>query len=188
MSDYNCQIINTREHTFHRTYNNYSNLLDLIICSPLTASVLSEYKVLSELDATSDHFPVLACFELERPSHTESTKNSNQIDKRYDYKRADWDKYRSILENTNLNYDEFSNTETLEKEINRAIIDAANSAIPTFKYKANNTALPKHILDLIKERRLVRARDRKNKLNGKKYGLHIISKFKELADIEEKSR
>ena len=25
LSDYNCQIINTREHTFHRTYNNYSN-------------------------------------------------------------------------------------------------------------------------------------------------------------------
>lgn len=160
MSDYNCQIIITREHTFHRTYNNYSNLLDIIICSPLTASVLSEYKVLSQLDATSDHFPVLACFELERPSHTEST--------RYDYKRADWDKYRSILENTNLNYDEISNTEMLEKEINRVIIDAANNAIPTFKYKANNIALPKNILDLIKERRLVRARDRKNKLNGKK--------------------
>ena len=75
-----------------------------------------------------------------------------------------------------MNYDEFSNTETLEKEINRAIIDAANSAIPTFKYKANNTALPKHILDLIKERRLVRARDRKNKLNGKKTEYNKLKK------------
>ena len=43
----NCQIINEKINTYHRVYNNYTEMLDLLICSPLPASTLHDYSVLT---------------------------------------------------------------------------------------------------------------------------------------------
>jgi len=64
IANYNCQIINNNQHTFHRIYNDYTQILDLIICSPAPTCKLISFEVLTEQELTSDHYPICAVFDL----------------------------------------------------------------------------------------------------------------------------
>ena len=159
----NCLIINEKAITFHRTYNNYADLLDLFICSPMFASFLNEYNVLECQELGSDHIPIQAIFNV-KPLKCEQLK---QNEMRFDFKRADWSKFKQEIENKLRNSKintslKAENIESINKFMLTTIIQSAIESIPQFKFKTNGQTLPNDILKIIKERRLVRAEIRKH--------------------------
>lgn len=100
----------------------------------------------------SDHYPIQATFEL-APNKENRTVN-NEL--RFDYNRANWTKFKNVLNQINTSIEHMSIQE-LNSFIRDNIINAAKIPIPTFQFKINNTSLPDNVIKLIKERRKVRA-------------------------------
>ena len=169
--DYNCQIINNKKHTFHRIYNDYTAQLDLILCSPLPASKLIDFEVLETQEMSSDHYPISAVFDL-KPKKQDRIKN-DQL--KFDYKRANWELFKEELEKTTLQTD--VSIEEFELNIRNKILDAAMKSVPTFNFKTSNSSLPNNIIELIKERRLIRAEIRKHKKTEDKTKYNKLKKI-----------
>ena len=94
----NCQIINNNQHTFHRIYNDYTQILDLIICSPAPTCKLTSFEVLTKQELNSDHYPICAIFDLLPKKQRRIINN----DLRFDFKRADWTKFNNELSQMNI--------------------------------------------------------------------------------------
>ncbi|RNA35360.1 RNA-directed DNA polymerase from mobile element jockey-like [Brachionus plicatilis] len=111
---------------------------------------------------TSDHFPVSINLSLNYNSikHDEVFK--------LDYKRADWSKFRSLLDNT-PKLDKDPCVDTMNDLISSWIVDSTSLAIPSksqFQYKSS---LHREIISLIKERRLIRRRLKKDPMLKSEY-------------------
>ena len=96
----------------------------MILCSPLPASKLIDFKVLETQEISSDHYPISAVFDL-KPKKQDSVKN-DQL--KFDYKRANWELFKEELDNTTLQTD--VSIEELELNIRNKILDAALKSVP----------------------------------------------------------
>jgi len=120
---------------------------------------------------SSDHYPISAVFDLK--SKKQDRVKSNQLN--FDYKRANWELFKEELDNTTLQTD--TSIEELELNIRSKILDAAMKSVPTFNFKNSNSSLPNNIIELIKERRLIRNEIRKHKKKEDKTKYNKLKKI-----------
>ena len=160
-----CQILNENyDPTFHiikQDKENYGELLDLFIGSPLIANLASNYKIIdTDFDSaqlTMYHSVIEICLKnrIEYPQITKSTKQNSYL-----YELANWREFSKSLEeitpNTQLNLIDTLNF------INENIDKAASRNIPKAKtHLQTKRALPRYILDSIKERNRLQSKYKK---------------------------
>ncbi|RNA31969.1 hypothetical protein BpHYR1_008483 [Brachionus plicatilis] len=102
--------------TFHLANRDYYEILDLYISSPNLLDKIDDFKVLYDWDMTSDHYPV----QLKLNSNYISINQASLEKFSYDFKRADWVKFKSLL--CNSQYEdcsdlEFNNIEAIAKTL-----------------------------------------------------------------------
>ena len=109
---------NTPTYLDHR--HNTSSCLDLcIVSTPLMR--VGEFS--RGCDLGSDHFPIICTFNF----HLE--KDTEKVMTRWKYSSANWDKYKSILENSSSETNFPLDAESHNKILTDQIIDAASQAI-----------------------------------------------------------
>jgi hypothetical protein len=149
-------IINNKDHTYFRFKSNYSELLDLAICSSEINSKISNFEVLTDQCMGSDHCPITFTINLGVTPHPATISNSYQ---RLNLAKADWEFFSEILTRKALlltdSYIESLNVEDFNKLVSDHIMEAANTAIPVSAPKVRKS-FPPNIVNLIKERRLVK--------------------------------
>lgn len=126
LNDLNLILLNSTQPTHHNISNGSFSSIDLSICEPSLADHL-EWNVLEEL-YSSDHFPITINIE-NNYSITQTSSN------RWKYKKADWNKYKSTINN---NITKLKNPiDCFPAEINeivsnfeKLILDAATESIP----------------------------------------------------------
>lgn len=87
LNNTNLLVINTNEPTYISPATGNSDILDLILCTPDLASKLLQFSTTNHL--SSDHLPVLTTFSF----HLQVTPNN-----KYNYRKADWEIYRTHIE------------------------------------------------------------------------------------------
>ena len=121
-------------------------------------------------DMLSDHFPVE--IHVNAPPFSLDKQKNPQ----FNYKKADWPKFKNELSNKKLTPTD--NVETLWDEVTRNILEAAEMAIPTKTSKQYKTTLPPDLLHIVEIRKRIRRKlDRKQKTenrNAKKKGVEPI--------------
>ena len=109
---------NTPTYLDHR--HNTSSCLDLcIVSTPLMR--VGEFS--RGRDVGSDHFPIICIFNF----HLE--RDTEEVMKRWKYSSADWEKYATILENTNSDINFPLDAESHNKVLTDQIVEAASQAI-----------------------------------------------------------
>jgi len=140
-----------------RSVSDFLNVFRFTVKYTLLPYNLVDFEVLETKEMSSDHYPISAVFDLK--SKKQDRVKSNQLN--FDYKRANWELFKEELDNTTLQTD--TSIEELELNIRSKILDAAMKSVPTFNFKNSNSSLPNNIIELIKERRLIRNEIRKHK-------------------------
>ncbi len=134
---------------------NYSEILDLILCTGLMYKYASNFEVLSDYIMGSDHAPIVCNFSFN--FNFKSISNSNEL--RYNFKKADWNQYREIVNRgiSELDSKELWNLEinSLNAQLSDLMVRAAESSIPKF-LNYNAKSYPEEIISLIKNRREIR--------------------------------
>ena len=156
----NCQVINSFfDPTFHilkQNGQNYGEFLDLFIGSPLLANLAIDYKVLMcDLDscqAVMFHSLIQICL-LGKESPTQVDSELDNTKNKYLFDMADWNKFKTCLDNFNcIDFTHLSIEEKL-KEITNKIVEATEQSISLASNDVRQKpALPKSILKCIKER------------------------------------
>ncbi|XP_064862156.1 probable RNA-directed DNA polymerase from transposon BS [Oncorhynchus nerka] len=145
----NLAILNTNEPTHIHSANSTADILDLVLCSPDLAAKLLSFSV--SHDVGSDHLPVLASFSLQLQQAPEK--------QRYNYKKADWDKYRNCITDNITNIavptQNPKDLDQLAERIGSILIQAREETIPLTTTRPPQQ-LPPHILSLIKQKRKIR--------------------------------
>ena len=81
---------------------------------------------------TSDHYPIK--INLNSPKYYKNLRDLNKIDynniKHLDYKKANWDLFKTNLNEDLSNIEEFDNLEEVNDKISKTILKAAHSSIP----------------------------------------------------------
>jgi len=87
----------------------------------------------------------------------------------FNFHKADWSKFRASL-NSDPPVETLNDVNELNKFITNEINSAADKAITKINFSKNNKdQLPKPILDLIKERRAIRGRAKKDEVARKHF-------------------
>ncbi len=147
--NFNGQIINNIEPTYHQSGSQYKEMLDLFICSPLLASTVSSFRILKEsLLPIIDHDPIEVVFDLAPQKHSDTT-----MTEKFDYTRADWMKFKAILQNIQIKE---THIDDLNNILTKEILAAADQSIPTLSMTKRSSSLPPFILKMIKKRREIR--------------------------------
>ncbi len=85
------------ELSFFRDYVNYTEILDLFICSSSMFKTIKSCEVCIEMNLFSDHYPVK--IELKNSQNV----NANNIKRNeLNYTRANWNKFKCILEQVDI--------------------------------------------------------------------------------------
>ena len=174
LAEYNTILLNTSEPTFHRDYNEYNEILDLMFCSNSIYTAIENFKVCYDLNLYSDHYPIMINFKNNK---NVSNDHLNEINSTLDFSRANWHNFKQILEAIDIN-----NALLLEdpNKINEFIVnnihDAINKAIPLKNpNKTLKIKLPKYLVKLIKHKRYLN-KIKKND-QGKKSEFNTISRI-----------
>jgi exonuclease III len=147
-------VVSDKTHTYYRYgANNYSELLDLCICSPGMASKVSSFEVLTLKDMGSDHVPISVTFD----SVTSRQRSTSTERETYNLQLADWQLFKDELQECPTT-DVFSDIEGLNTFIINGILAAAEKSIPRRGKKAGPTSLPKSVLLLISARKEAKKR------------------------------
>ena len=149
-------IINNKDHTYFKFKSNYSELLDLAICSSEINSKISNFEVLTDQCMGSDHCPITFTINLGVTPLLATISNSYQ---RLNLAKADWEFFGEILTRKALlltdSYIESLNVEEFNQIVSDHIMEAANTAIPVSEPKVRRTFRP-NIVNLIKEIRFLK--------------------------------
>ena len=144
----NLSIINTNEPTYTSPQTGSTDILDLIICSPDLASKLHKFSTTNHL--SSDHLPVLTTFSF----HLQATPR-----KRYNYKTAEWEIYRTYIEEKLQNTTLITTPQGLDQQAvlsSQLLTRAREETIPQNPAKTLTQTLPLHLLQLIRHKRKLR--------------------------------
>ena len=140
---------------FSRTHGTFSSV-DLSLCSSSIVDIF-EWHVLND-NYTSDHYPIII-------SHLDKCPPP-QLPK-YNFDRADWEKYNRITENIK----EFQNTkghEEINNYFTEFIINAANESIPLISYSSSKRTVPWWSEDLSQKIKLKHSLNRRlDRLNNR---------------------
>ena len=106
-------------------------MLDLFICSPLLVSTMSGFRVFRDsLLSVIGHEPIEAVFYLAPQKHEDT-----QIKSKFDYNKADWEKFKNILVNST---EVEGNVDELNEKLTNDILKAADQAIPNLTKNKKN--------------------------------------------------
>ena len=184
IGDSNLVVLNDRTPTYHsHIYDDYSELLDLAICSPSTAQHFRSFEVLLGQEMGSDHSPIAI-----RLSLIASRQLRPQVDThpRFNYDKADWNEFRARL-NCNPPTSALLDANELALFVTQAIMDAAKGSIPQVSANAHKgSKLPPHIIALIKHRKEIRKRCKRDP--GSKPYLNQLTTRISQAIAEEKDQ
>lgn len=150
LNNTNLLVINTNEPTYISPATGNSDILDLILCTPDLASKLLQFSTTNHL--SSDHLPVLTTFSF----HLQVTPNN-----KYNYRKADWEIYRTHIEGSLKHTPTTPNTtpDDLDHQailLSQILTQAREETIPKNTNKTPTQSLPHHILQLIKQKRKLR--------------------------------
>lgn len=154
LEKFSISLVKNTESTFHRSYMKdgemyfYDEILDYFMCSSNILHRITNLSVLNESNMLSDHYPL---------SITADFGWINQIDKplkRLNFKKADWKKFKTSLENSdidmNLSIDSICNSVVVNIE------NAVRESIPLSSPAKFKNELPKEIIELINKKRKIR--------------------------------
>ncbi|CAF0903604.1 unnamed protein product, partial [Brachionus calyciflorus] len=124
----NFSLVNDNSPTYFQINRDYTQVLDLFLCSPNILDKSAEFKVLYEWDMTSDHYPLLLNLDFG------FKKNINLSDElKFDYLKSNWALFKSLLNQCNISLKDFnikSSVEKLNEIITEEILKAAKLSIP----------------------------------------------------------
>ena len=152
--------------TYFQFKSDHTEILDLILSSASVACNVNNLEVLTDQVMDSDHAPVLCYVKLDGPSHNK-TRTSKA---RFNFNKANWNLFREIVDEKVREFpihESLNNPEALCGYLISAIQDASDKAIPKF-INISAKSYPDYILNLIKERRLVRKKWIRNIILTKK--------------------
>ena len=156
-------IMNDKTPTYHKFNSSYSEILDLVLFSSELSNKILKFEVLEDYEMGSDHSPITFSLRWNRP-----TKFNQVIEGKicYNLSNANWLMFKQILNEysdqliKNPNYYKFD-VNALNEIVSKQILDAAEIAIPKYKYMSRKS-FPKKIIELIHARRLIRKRIKKD--------------------------
>jgi exonuclease III len=166
LTDYPCQVVNDNSHTFYNYNQKSSDVLDLFIVSSLLFCRTQNFATHRDWNMESDHIPI----SLEINSNTAISHNLNF---RLNFRKANWFEFSKRL-NVNMDENLFTkeNFDHLYSNITGHIQNAALNSIPLVR-PSGRKSFPKHIVELIEERRSARSiakkdpsKENKNYYNG----------------------
>ena len=162
LNDSNLTILNDLSPTYFRFASDYEEILDLLLATIQISVNLKSFKVLSEHMMDSDHAPLMCEIGFKGERHV----LRNEILLRFNFNKANWLIFRSILFNKaslkyNADLEDYS-VNDLNRVICNDILEAANTAIPKHSNNSVKT-FARSILELIEKRRLARKNLKKNK-------------------------
>ena len=149
-------VFNNNSNTYFQFQSNYEELLDLIIGSGSLVGSTFDYEVLDNLSLlSSDHCPI----KIKINEEGEFKSNSNSMVSRFNFSKADWYSFSSLLlERVNVynnSYLDSLDVNELNSLVSNDILYSANITIPRFK-KGRLKTFPEPILKLIRKRRELR--------------------------------
>ncbi|RNA24210.1 hypothetical protein BpHYR1_014989 [Brachionus plicatilis] len=117
---------------------------------PLSIFCLYNPPILYDWDMTSDHYPV----QLKLNSNYISINQASLEKFSYDFNRADWVKFKSLL--CNSQYEdcsdlEFNNIEAIASKLTNELNNASSGSIPVKSCKIFRQTLPRDIIDTIRQ-------------------------------------
>jgi exonuclease III len=181
-------LLNKPVPTYYREATNYSELLDLIIASPRIASKMSNFKVELNEFLVSDHLPVEVWFSASGFSNQETNQKQ-----KWNFKKANWGLYRTKLESkiTELLMliNQPHDIEIINNFLTSSMLEAAKESIPLVENALTRKALPKYILDMIKERHELRKKLNKTTSKEVKSSTNLLGKKikNEIKEIRSKN-
>ena len=184
----NAQVLNNNNPTFHiirNNNNNYGELLDYFIASPLTSNLSYDYKVVQtdfdSIQALQFHSVIEVKLQLELS--IDETENNTNSSGKFLYAKANWTSYKSKLNNFELYIEQ--NLEVMYKNLNNIISLSASNSIPIVSNKTRTKpALPNYIIKTIKVRnKLQRIYKKNNTIQNKNNLYDSVNKVK--YDIKE---
>ena len=112
--------------TFFRDNANYTEILDLFICSNSIYKSVVKFEVCINVDLFSDHYPI----KIQLKNGNKQEKIINQI-KTLDYSKANWIKFKNQLEQIDINEIlKSTDVDEINEFIVTNIIKTANESIP----------------------------------------------------------
>ncbi|CAF1151742.1 unnamed protein product, partial [Brachionus calyciflorus] len=109
-------LSNDDSRTFFLNHRDYSSILDLFIISSNLGPFLNSFNVFED-DLLSDHFPIQLDLGFQFSEIDKNTK------KKFNFKRADWEKFKSILGKSEINLDS-DNIDEINSIITSTIFNA----------------------------------------------------------------
>jgi hypothetical protein len=169
VSENNLIVLNNNEPTYFRFGRDYNEKLDLAVANASLASKVTGFEVLLDDMMGSDHAPILV--EIHTGQERVSSILPEVISPSFNFKKADWPAFAARLESVADSVpDVLNDVESLNAFISSAIVEAAAATIPQSN-RLKTKRLPKSILELVKERRFVRRKMKKDPLLKTKYNL-----------------
>lgn len=135
LEDPGLNLLNLNLPTHFNSGNGTESIIDLSIASATITEKL-DWQVLDDLH-DSDHYPIL----IQVNTNSEATnQNNNNILKNWNFKKANWELYRTELKNKTTSLEEPTidkkqNINQLCEDFNQLLFNTANLAIPRFKTK-----------------------------------------------------
>ena len=101
-------LINNNSPTYRKFNSEYSEILDLFLCSDNLSSKIENFEVLYDDSMGSDHYPILVKLSVEKNKQLSISNSEESL--KPNFAKADWNKFKRAIE------DKASNT-LLEKPI-----------------------------------------------------------------------
>jgi exonuclease III len=149
--DTNFIICNNHDIT-HKPFNTTEgDILDIAMCSSRIKTKVNNFEVLNEYDMSSDHYPIQISLEITAKQIKASDKIGKQP--KYNFKRADWVLFRSVLDSKIAEIKLIDNLNLLNDKIVETLLQAADTSIPVVNHNIKfKVVLPKYVLDMIRKK------------------------------------
>jgi hypothetical protein len=167
-------LVNTPAHTYFK--GDYSELLDLFLCSTNIASKIRKFRAELNQLLVSDHLPIEVWLSIKEFNTRQAFGNARKMD----FSKADWVNYRSVLDNianeNRLLLSGQHDIDSLNSFLISSIEYAASTSIPV-RIEHKLTALPHHILEKIKKRHQLRQEYNKGANENIKIQINKLNKI-----------
>ena len=167
-SDLDLCVLNDKSPTYFRFNSDYSEILDLFLCSANLANKMSHFEVLTDHLMGSDHAPILCILSLDKAFRIDV----RTPEPRFNFTKADWNKYGNILDemigqiDMEGEFSDLSDFNDLSKKFSSLIINTANQTVPKLLNRQLKS-YPPHIIEIIDMRRDARKIRKKKCLDQK---------------------